>query len=128
MSLVPHFGWWLLALSLSFHNPVPASVRPAPTVSTIQNSADEAAIRALAEAFFRAWAAKDLDGFLRLWSKHAPELEARKKSAAELFADSEKIALNSLALRRVRVEGDKAHVRVEADAKVIDAKTGKEKA
>jgi len=93
-----------------------------------QHSADETALCALAEAFFHAWAAKDLDGFLRLWSEKSTELEARRKSAEELFAGSEKIELRNLTIRAVKVAGDNARVRVETDARVTEAGTGKEKA
>jgi CHAT domain-containing protein len=128
MSMGTRLSWWLLALSLSFNNLIPAPDQPAPSASANQKSSDETALLTLAEAFFGAWAAKDLDGFLRLWSKRAPDLEAQKKSASELFANCEKIVLRSLALRRVRVEGDRACVRVAADARVIEAKTGGERA
>jgi CHAT domain-containing protein len=82
----------------------------------------------VAEKYFVLYAAKDLDGLISLWSANSPELEARKKSAAELFASSEKIALESFAVRQVSVAGDKARVRVEVDLQVIEAQTGKEKA
>ncbi|MBO0863143.1 MAG: hypothetical protein J2P21_32545, partial [Chloracidobacterium sp.] len=34
---------------------------------------DESDLRALTEAFYQTWAAKDLNGWLRLWSSQAPE-------------------------------------------------------
>jgi len=85
-------------------------------------------VRGVVEKYFALYAAKDLDGLISLWSAKSPELEARRKSAAELFAGSEKIALKSFAVRQVSVAGDKARVRVEADVQVIEAKTGKEMA
>src|SRR5262245_43917998 len=93
-----------------------------------QHSADETALRALAEAYFHTWAAKDLDGFLRLWSDKSTELEARRKGAQELFAGSEKIELRNLTIRAVKVEGANARVRVETDARVTEVGIGKEKA
>jgi CHAT domain-containing protein/uncharacterized protein HemY len=105
-----------------------APAAPAPAASAVQHSTDETALRTLAEAFYGAWAAKDLDGYMRLWSAQAPELEANKKAAAELFANSARIALTSFTVRRVGLVGKKAWVRVELDAQVIDAQTGKEKA
>src|SRR5262245_30722518 len=44
------------------------------------SAADEAALRALAQEFYSAYAKKDLEGFLRLWSARAPELEARRQA------------------------------------------------
>jgi CHAT domain-containing protein/tetratricopeptide (TPR) repeat protein len=118
----------LLALSLNFINSVLAQPQSASSAPAPQHSSDETALRALAEAFFHAWAAKDLDGFLSLWSDKSPELEARRKSSQELFAGSEKIELRNLTIRAVKVEGANARVRVETDARVTEAGTGKEKA
>lgn len=112
----------VLGLSLSV-NGLPSLA----SASAEQRSADEVALRTLGEAFFNTWAAKDLDGWLRLWSAHAPELEARKKATSELFAGSARITLTSLIVRRVGLAGARAWVRVELDARVIDAQTGKEK-
>ncbi|HMB29016.1 MAG TPA: hypothetical protein VKS99_12980, partial [Blastocatellia bacterium] len=120
-------GWWLLTLSLGFNSFASTPSQPS-SATPAQNSADELAARALTEAFFKTWAAKDLDGFLRLWSAKSPELEPRRKSMQELFNSSEKIELRGLTIQAVKIEGDKARVLVEAEAHVIEAKTGKEKA
>lgn len=117
-----------LALSFSFVSPAPAQSQPAPSTPATKHSDDESSLRALAEAFFGAWAAKDLDGFLRLWSAQSPELEARRKATQELFAGSERIELRGLTIRAVKMDGSQARVRVEAGALVIEAGTGKEKA
>ena len=118
----------LLAMSLNFINSALAQPQSASSALAPQHSSDETALRALAEAFFHAWAAKDLDGFLRLWSDKSTELEARRKDSQELFAGSEKIELRNLTIRAVKVEGANARVRVETDARVTEARTGKEKA
>src|SRR5262249_14552901 len=126
MSFASRLGCWLLALSLSLSGPVLAMSQPASSASAAQHSADEMALRATIEAFFNTRVTKDLDGFLRLWSKQSPEVEAQRKSTSELFAGSEKIELRGLTIRAAKIDGDKARVRVEADMQVIDAKTGKE--
>ncbi len=128
MSFTIRIGWWLMALSLSFNGHIFALIQSASAAPTVQQSTDETALRALAETFYKTWAAKDLDGYLRLWSARSPELEARKKAATELFAGSEKIEVKSLAARQIKLDGEKARVRVEAETQVIEAKTGKEKA
>src|SRR5499427_796482 len=128
MSFTSGVSLCLLALSPNFINPALAQSQPASSVLVTQHSADETALRALAEAYFHAWAAKDLDGFLRLWSEKSAELEARRKGAQELFAGAEKIELRNLTIRAVKVEGANARVRVETDARVTEATTGKEKA
>jgi CHAT domain-containing protein len=117
-----------LALSFNFVSLALAQSRPAPSTPAAKHSDDESSLRALAEAFFGGWAARDLDGFLRLWSAQSPELEARRKKTQELFAGSERIELRGLAIRAVKVDGGQARVRLEADALVIEAGTGKEKA
>src|SRR5262245_15192171 len=118
----------LLALSPNLTNPALAQSQSASSALVTQHSADETALCALAEAFFHAWAAKDLEGFLSLWCEKSTELEARRKSAEELFAGGEKIELRNLTIRAVKVEGDNARVRVETDARMTVAGTGKEKA
>ena len=128
MSSVLRVSLCLLALSLNFINSALAQPQSASSALAPQHSSDETALRALAEAFFHTWAAKDLDGFLRLWSDKSTELEARRKSSQELFAGSEKIELRNLTIRAVKVEGANARVRVETDARVTEAGTGKEKA
>ncbi len=122
--------FYSLALGLSLLSPVLAqsqSTSSAPSSTHPNQSSAEAAARAVVEKYFALYAAKDLDGLMSLWSAKSPELEARKKSAAELFASSEKIALKSLAVRQIKLDGEKARVRVEADMQVIEAKTDKEK-
>src|SRR5215468_2432809 len=110
MLLGTRFGLCLLALSLNFSDAFSALNQPAPFASTMQNSTDGAAIRTLAEAFYKTWAAKDLDGFLSLWSAKAPELEARKKATGALYAGSERIELSDLRTRKVAMAGDCAIV------------------
>jgi CHAT domain-containing protein len=116
-----------LALSLSLISPVLSQSQSSSSALNAAQSQDETAVRGVAEKYFALYAGKDLDGLMNLWSFKSPELEARKKSAQELFASSKEIALKRFAVRQVNVAGDKARVRVEADMQVIEAKTGKEK-
>ena len=117
-----------LALSFNFVGLALAQAPQAPSTPAAKHSDDESSLRALAEAFLGSWAARDLDGFLRLWSAQSPELEARLKETQKLFAGSERIELRGLAIRAVKMGGGQASVRLEADALVIEAGTGKEKA
>ncbi|MFN2511373.1 MAG: hypothetical protein ABR568_08010 [Pyrinomonadaceae bacterium] len=116
-----------LALSLSLLSPVLSqSQSSSPALNAAQSQADTA-VRGVAEKYFVLQVRKDLDGLMGLWSSKSPELQARKKSAEELFASSKDIALKNFVVRQVSVAEDKARVRVEADMQVIEAKTGKEK-
>lgn len=90
--------------------------------------ADDTVLRSLAAAFYQTWAAKDLDSWVRLWSAQAPALEASQKTTTELFVKSASITLTSFTIRRIGRVGPKAWVRVELDAQVIEAQTGKAKA
>jgi CHAT domain-containing protein/tetratricopeptide (TPR) repeat protein len=112
-------GQWLFVLSLLLSDsPLRASVL------LRQDTADEFALRTLAQTFFQTWAALDLDGFLRLWSAQSPEVAARRKSTTELFASQPKITLNQLEVRRVSVTNGQARVRIAAEVQVLDAQTG----
>jgi CHAT domain-containing protein/Tfp pilus assembly protein PilF len=128
MSHTIRLGGWSLALILSLGSYILAMPRPALSVSVAQISADEAALRALAETFYRAWAAKDGEGYWLTWSVNSPELEARRKATQALFASGDRIELRALTIRAVKTDGDKAQLRVEAEVHVTEAKTGKEKA
>src|SRR5258708_7231896 len=76
-------------------------------------SADDAADRkAVAERLFAAYAKKDLDGFMALWSAKSPDLAPRRQTMQQVFAATDKIEVKSLAIRKVVVEGDTAKVRV----------------
>lgn len=111
----------LLLLSLTAWNtPHPAK---AATIQTL----DEKSLRGLAEAFFNTWAAKDLDGYLRLWNATTPELATRQKMTAELFASGAHLTLKNFAVRQLKVEGAKAKVRVTVELQVFEAQTGREK-
>ena len=118
----------LLALSLTFTSHASTQSQSTPSVPAADHSSDEAALRALGEALYGAWAAKDLEAFMRLWSADSPDLEARRKQTQRFFADSERIEIRSLTIRAVKMDGAQARVRVEADVRVTEAGTGKEKA
>lgn len=89
------------------------------------SAADEAELRALAQEFYAAYAKKDLDGFLRLWSAKSPELDSRRTATQKLFADHEKIELKSLTVRKVTIDGEKAKLRVNVELNAVETKTGK---
>src|SRR5262245_30955457 len=89
------------------------------------SATDEAALRALAQEFYAAYAKKDLDGFLRLWSAKSPEIASRRQAMQKLFADHEKIEVKDMVIRKMPVEGAKAKLRVEVEINAIEAKTGK---
>jgi len=86
---------------------------------------DDAAVRAVAQQFFAAYAGRDLDGFMKLWSAQSPEIESRRKTMQERFAATDKIDLVSLAISDLTIDGDKGRVRVAVEMTALDAKTSK---
>src|SRR5262249_28600052 len=112
------FSRVLLILTLAF------CLAPASPVGSVQSS-EESALRELVERFFEAYARKDLAGSMALFSKKSPDYARRKQNMEETFAECEKIEVKSLAIREVKVEGQRALVRVVVEMSALDAKTGK---
>jgi tetratricopeptide (TPR) repeat protein len=88
-------------------------------------AADEMALRALAQEFYAAYAKKDLDGFIGLWSAKAPDLASRRQAIRKLFAENEKIEVKSLVIPKITIDGGKAKLRVDVEMNAIETKTGK---
>ena len=125
MSITLRASFVFLAFSITFISPTLAQSQSAPPATAAQYSADEAALRSLAEAFFYTWTAKDLDGFLRLWASSSPNLESRKQETKKLFVDHEKIEVKKVTVYKVTIDGEKARLRVDAEINAVDAKTSK---
>jgi CHAT domain-containing protein/Tfp pilus assembly protein PilF len=102
--------------SASLHQPT----RLLHEMSSVQT--DEALLQVLVNDFFAAYSKKDLDLFLSLWSKKSPELESRKVSMPELFAEQEKLEFRNLQISKVIVESDKATVSYEVELSAIEAR------
>ena len=85
MSYRTRFVCWSLILTLSCHGPASALLQPASALPAGQHATDETALRALAEAFNSAWAAQDLEGYVRLWSAQAPGKGGTKKRRRNLL-------------------------------------------
>ena len=92
---------------------------------TRAQTTDEEHLRALAAEFFAAYSKKDINSFTNFWGEKSPELAARRRAMEKLFADSEKIEVKDVAIRKLSVEGDKAKLRVAVEINATDAKTGK---
>jgi len=79
---------------------------------------DDSAWRALVTGYFLAYAKRDIEGVLSLWSGQSPELAAQRKALGETFAAHEKIELQGVTVRRVTVEGEKVSVRAAVEMSV----------
>jgi CHAT domain-containing protein/TPR repeat protein len=107
--------WLPLALCLACCLPLVAAAQ----------SADETMLRTLTERFFAAYQAKDLDGLMLMWSAKSADLAASKQSLQQSLAAVEKIELQSLAIRKITVDGDQASLRVALEINAVEVKTGK---
>src|SRR5262249_53596180 len=72
---------------------------------------EEAALRAVVEKYFAAYGKKDLAGVAALWSEKSPNLATYKQSLQQQFT-SEDLSFGSPAISRVKVESEKASLRV----------------
>src|SRR5262249_34045875 len=73
---------------------------------------DVGAIRALVDQYLSAYANKDLEGLIRLWSANSPDLESNKKATQRAFAADYKIDAQTVAISKIDVQGERASARV----------------
>ncbi|MFN3422843.1 MAG: tetratricopeptide repeat protein, partial [Armatimonadota bacterium] len=83
---------------------------------------EEAALKALVERFFDAYAKRDLDGFMRLWSEKSPDYEFRKGVMQQILAKAD-YAFSNLTFKQIQLEGEKARLRILVTLTEIDLKT-----
>src|SRR5262249_50910448 len=83
---------------------------------------EEAALRSIVEKFFSAYGKKDLAGVVALWSEKSPNLATSKKTLQQRTA-SEDQSFSNPAISRVKVEGEKASLRVTIALTTINLKT-----
>jgi len=74
-------------------------------------SPDEAALRSLVVKYFDAYAKKDLDAVMSLWSKEAPGVAPRRDLLRRMFT-IEDYRFSDPAISRVKIEGGRASARV----------------
>ena len=120
-------SWWswviaatLCLSSLSFAQDVS---RTLPSASA--PSADEAALRALVDQFFAAYARKDLDALLKQWSTGSPDLEARRKELQQVFAANDHVEVKNLTIRKLTLDGDQASAQVAVEITANDVRTSR---
>ncbi len=95
-----------------------------PTISLAgRQTADERALRSLAEQYFAAYAKKDLQKIMGFWSAKAPEAELRRKALDELFRTEGSMEVKGLSVSKLSVEGERARARLTLELVTLDAKT-----
>ena len=88
-------------------------------------NADEERLRNLTERFFTAYRDKNLNELMRLWNNKSPDYPSNKKNFEENFSAVEKIELRSLQINKIKIDGEKASVRVVADINAVEPKMNK---
>src|SRR5829696_7709059 len=86
---------------------------------------EEVALRVLVEKFFSAYAGKDLDGFMSLWSAKSPDFASRRRLMQEHFTTHDRFRPESLTVGKVTVEAEKASVRARLVMNAFELKTGR---
>jgi CHAT domain-containing protein/Tfp pilus assembly protein PilF len=109
LKCLPQFviGILFFACLLCFH--------PSLGVASLAQSNDAEEIRSLVGRLFESYQQKNLDKLTSHWSAKSPLLPENKKILQREFADYEKIAVKSFDIRQMKIDGDKATLRVVAD-------------
>ena len=108
--------WWLLA-SQSFGVYPQVMTQSATATLTSQQAADEkgrseeAALRTVVENYFAASGRKEVAGVVAFWSEKSPHLETYRQSLQQEIAN-EDLSYGSPVISRVKVEGEKASLRL----------------
>lgn len=104
-----------------------ASVMLLSTISAAQDrkSADEEAVRRLADQYFAAFRSKEVAKPMSFWSTNSQDLASRREQMQELFARIDNIEIRNLEVRSTAIDGDKAVMRVAVEVLGVETKTGK---
>jgi ketosteroid isomerase-like protein len=86
---------------------------------------EEAAIRALVERYFSAYAREDLEAIGRLWSDKSPDLAQTKATLKEFFSINHQIETKNYRFRKIKVEEDHATALVTMEVTAVDPQTNK---
>jgi tetratricopeptide (TPR) repeat protein/CHAT domain-containing protein len=81
-------------------------------------------LKAVMDQYFAAYARKDMEAALALWSARSPELAARRDAFQKLFAGYEKIEVRSVTMRQASVTGERARLRFLVEIQYSGGKLG----
>lgn len=93
-------------------------------VVSSSSSSDESALRAVLDQYFMAYT-RDLDACIRMWSTNSPNLGPGKEALDKLFKANQNFKVKGLSIRKMKVDAERATLRVVVDLSAVDAKTGK---
>jgi CHAT domain-containing protein/tetratricopeptide (TPR) repeat protein len=92
-------------------------------VTHFAQSDDERAVRELVNSFFAAYQKGDLKVIESLLSAKSPDYAATKEKIQKVLADTEKLEIKNLTVRRLNIDGSVAAVRILAAMSALDRKT-----
>lgn len=87
-----------------------AQVTSVSSVVSPPQSSTESAVRAVVEKYLALYAARDLDGLMKLWSEKSPDNPSQKRSLLQKFA-AEGYSVSDLALSGIKLKEDHASLR-----------------
>src|SRR5713226_9472832 len=102
-----------------------AQGKPKTLARIAQQAPQDAALQALVEQYLAAYAKKDLNAMMALWSPNSPELNPRRKELEKYFAENDKIAFADVEIHPASGGGEKVRLRVSVEISAAEAKTGK---
>ena len=82
-------------------------------------------VRQLVQRYFALYAAKDLDGFMALWSDQSPDYASRKQTMKRIFAETGDIKVKELAIVKVEVARESVRLRLRVELEGADKRSGK---
>ncbi len=92
------------------------------SASSLAQANETEAIRSLVGRFFDLYQQKEFDKLIAFWHEKSPFLGRNKKALEEEFAAYEKIDVKGFGIRLMRIDGDKATVRVTVNLVLTKAK------
>jgi CHAT domain-containing protein/predicted negative regulator of RcsB-dependent stress response len=87
---------------------------------------EEPVLHLVIEKYFSAYGKKDMAGLVALWSKKSPDLATYKHRLQQQFANEE-LSFGNPAISRVKVEGEKASLRVTVGLTSVEVKSGQKR-
>ena len=89
----------------------------------LAQDADEAAILALTQKFFAAYEKEDIDSLMLIWQAKPSDFNATRQYIQKLFKANNRIDVNNLVIRDLKLIHGKATVLVNVPLKAVDPKS-----
>lgn len=114
-----------LIIIVGFTLRAPGQVQPNVTPTAALSDIDIAAIRSVVQAYFDAFAKRDLQGLRLLWNLEQPTSTAQMRVIEKMITASEGISVGSVSFVKFTTVDTNAIVRVRASISSMDASTHK---